>query len=497
MGMPIVIPILRFSEVIMRQRYPAALVALAVLIPSTFLAQEKVLPTVTPRLKVKDYTIGKHLEVAANLSTEGVTVREDVTITIKSNDPKKLLISSRPEAMGSESITVTSRGGWQSPEVYLQALSDRGSATYTASAPGFTEAQGKVIFGPSGFAIALKLRVGVPGFQTTTGGNPQEIGVFAGLLDENHKYAATQAVAGGMTAKLTVTSSDTAVGTFPDPAVTIPGGYSYAMTSFHPKSVGKSTLAVSVSPDFTATAESAEMVATVKLPGINLTDNIRLGQNLQVGGTLSLGEIAPGGGLTVTLTSTSPNLLLAKQSSDVGSRTIRLDIPGGRLNAKYYIQGLGKSGTVSYTANAPGYAERTATVELTPSGVVVVGPLTLPEGQLLNKEGPRQQGFLSSLAAGKFTSIEVLMVQLDPISLRGADITVQALRGGMSVTIPLHSSDPAVGSVGSEVTIEGGYNNASTHFTPLAPGTTTLSLTTPDGFTKASNDTTLRVVVRP
>ena len=480
----------------MRQLYSASLVALAVLIPSTFLGQEKVLNTTTaPRLKLRPYTVGKNLEVAANLGIEGAPSREDVTITLTSNDPKRLLLAKMPDAAGSPSITVTARGGWQSPEFYLQALADQGTATFTASAPGFASADATVTLGFSGFVLALRARVGVPSFQTTTGALPTEIGVVAALLDQDHKFVVPQSIAGGTTAKLNLVSSNTSVGTVADTSITIPGGYNRVMTTFHPHAEGTTTLAAKAPADYSTVGDIGSMVVNVRVPGIGITDQLRVGKNLQIGGIVSLGQVAPPGGVTVTLTSHNPNLLISPKADKVGSSTLKLEVPAGRLNSNYYLQALDGSGAASYSATAPGYADRTATLELTPSGIVVIGPLTFPEGQLLNKDGPREHGFITPLA-GKPTTLEICTVQLDPVSLRGADITVQALRGGMDVTVQVQNSDATVGEIDSSVVIHGGTTSSGVRFNPTGLGTTMISAVPPAGFTKAANDTSLKIVVK-
>jgi len=481
----------------MRQLYPATLVAAAVLVPAALLGQDKVIPPAAPHLKMVNATVGKNLEIAANVGIEGSTSGQELEIKLTSSDPKKLLLSTNPEKAGSPSITVTSRGSWQSPEFYVQGLVDSGSATYTASAPGYASADATVTLAPSAFVIALKSRVGLPGFQTTTGASPTELNVFSVLLDQAHKYVSPQALAGGMTAKVKLTSSNASVGAAQDSELTMLGGYNRIVTAFQPQAPGTATLALSVPPGFTAPAESGSITATVKIPGIGITDNFCVGQNLQIVGTVSLGQVAPAGGVKVTLTSNSPNLLLSKEPTAVGTSTITMDVPAGRLNGTYFLQSLANTGMVTYTAKAPGYSDRTATIQLTPSGVVVIGPLTFPEGQLLNKDGPKEHGFLTSLAAGKNTTLEIYTVQLDPVSLRGADITVQALRAGMSITVPLESSDPNVGTVDSQVTIRGGSADAPTTFKPVGVGTTRVSVVTPKEFTKATNDTSLKAIVKP
>ena len=128
----------------------------------------------------------------------------------------------------------------------------------------------------------------------------------------------------------------------------------------------------------------------------------------------------------------------------------------------------------------------------------MVGPLTLPEGQLLRpaaEGGARQQGFITSLSTGKPTRLFIHTVQLDPVTHRAADITIQALRGGMELPVDLKISDPAVGTIDARVTIAGGTDHAVTQFTPLHEGSVALSVVVPPGFTEASNDGWLKVTV--
>ena len=127
----------------------------------------------------------------------------------------------------------------------------------------------------------------------------------------------------------------------------------------------------------------------------------------------------------------------------------------------------------------------------------MVGPLTLPEGQLLRpaaEGGARQQGFITSLSA-KPTRLFIHTVQLDPVTHRAADITIQALRGGLELPVDLKISDPAVGAIDAHVTIAGGADHATTQFTPLNEGSVALSVVVPPGFTEASNDGWLKVTV--
>ena len=107
------------------------------------------------------------------------------------------------------------------------------------------------------------------------------------------------------------------------------------------------------------------------------------------------------------------------------------------------------------------------------------------------------QGFSTTRAPGRtVTNVAIWLVQLDPVSRRGADITVQQLRAGLTLKTRLNNTDPTVGSLEPDVVIEGGSYSTHAEFKPLRQGATTISLLTPPGFTEASNSTTLPVTVK-
>jgi hypothetical protein len=79
--------------------------------------------------------------------------------------------------------------------------------------------------------------------------------------------------------------------------------------------------------------------------------------------------------------------------------------------------------------------------------------------------------------------------QLDPKTHRSADITVQPLRAGMTLTVSITNSNPTVGKVPLQVTIIGGSDHGSVDFTPANAGTTEVSVVTPSNFTMSANST--------
>jgi anti-sigma factor RsiW len=130
--------------------------------------------------------------------------------------------------------------------------------------------------------------------------------------------------------------------------------------------------------------------------------------------------------------------------------------------------------------------------------VVVGGPPGPPdEAALSNKEAAdARRGFLARLTDGARVPVLVYTVQLDPATRRSADLTVQPLRAGVSLSASLSISNPVIGSLGAaSVTIEAGSHTGVTDFTPRSIGSTVISVATPKGFQTSANATELTVVV--
>jgi hypothetical protein len=444
-------------------------------------------------------TVGESLEVIANVTLDEVAPATGLEITLTSSDPSRVMFSRTAEGDGSASIKLTVRAGYRdSPDYYIQGLGKSGAVSYTASAPGFANSSGTVTLAPSGVILA-RSGMGVPTLLTTTGAKTNLL-VYSALLDSEMNFVHPQPVAGGRSVSVSVTSSNVKVGVAVPAAVTIAGGSASAGIEFRPSMAGETMLLLSVPQGFSVPAQFARVSTIVMMPGIAVTDDISIGHNLETGGSLSLGELAPAGGVVVTLTSNDAGkLLLSRAPDQVGSDCITMAIPAGGVNASYYMQALAGAGVVTYTAAADGFRTRSGTVTLTPSGLVMGGPQGPPdEAELLSKEiaeGPH--GFVTNLAGRASTIVTVYTVQLDPATRRGADLTVQPVRAGVAIKAVLTNSNPAAGTVkAAELTIPGGVSFASTHFTPAGVGTTAISVTTPAGYTKAANSTSLTVIVR-
>jgi hypothetical protein len=442
---------------------------------------------------------GQRLQTAVSVLLDEPAPAGGLALTLKSEDPARLLLSASPDSTGAGSITLAVRAGLRfSPDFYVQGLDRSGKATYTATAPGFAPGVGTVTLAPSGIVFA-RAGTGMERLLATTRQPESEVRICAALLDSEGNVEALQPLAGPPLI-VKVANSNPRIGALNASEAAIPTGSACAATLFRPLSPGSLALSLAAPRGFVAAPRFSTLTATVVTPGIAVTNGISIGRNLQVEGAVNLGEAAPEGGVSVTLKSGDPKrLLLSTSATSPGVESITLAIPAGGFTAAYYLQALADSGSAPYSAAAPGYKAREGAVELTPSGLVIGGPQGPPDEAVLLRQdaadGPH--GFVTNLSSGETTPVRVYTVHLDPITRRGADLTVQPLRAGLSVEVTLENANPAAGQIASRLRIDGGASNALAHFKPLAVGTTSIAVAVPEGFTKPANSTALTVMVRP
>ena len=444
--------------------------------------------TGSPQLKLSDVTVGQNLQAEAIISMDGPAPREGLQVTLTSSDPSRLLLADTAEGAGKESIAVKLTPA-NDPKIYVHGLAKSGTVTYTATAPGAPKATGTVTLAPSGIVISGPFGVGKAIFHTSPKSALEtKVSVYPALLDASSKYVAIQALAGNRTAKVTLTSSNPAVGTVADTELVIAGGSRFAVTRFVPAGAGQTTLAVNAATGFSKAENFNSVVANVLKPVLVLDEDVYIGKDLMASATVGLIEPAPKEGLVVTLTSNDPTkLLLSATEGEPGSKSVKITVAPGQARGNVVLQALGETGKVTYTATSSGFSPVTGTVVLMPSGFMISGP-----NSIMRSGG--NPGFVSSLASKKETIVQVYVVYLDPVTHRGTDLTVQSLRPGINLTIPVAPSDPSLGKVAGPVSLKGGDHVAYTRFTPLKAGAMALSIDTPAPFTK-SHATSMKVFV--
>ena len=450
-------------------------------------------------LTLANVAVGSNLQTPVTLRLSEPAPEGGLEVTVTSEDASRLKLSRHPEASGTDSLVVKVPAGFnESGEFWLLGMAGEGEVAYTATARSFAPGRGIVTLTPS--AIVMVGPFKATEFKTTTGAASSRLVLYSVRLTPSMEFAEQQAVAGGVSLDIEILSSTEGVGVISPLRVSIPGGSPNTISEFKPAKPGSTSITTSVPPGFSRPpAKYAAVVAAVALPGLAITDQLMIGQNLQVGANVGLGEAAGPGGVEVTLTSNDPTqLLISGSSTEVGANSLVVKVPAGAVSAQFVLQALGKAGTVSYTATAHGYASRMGKIGLAPSGVVIApSPYGPPdEAELFRKSGEGARGFIAHLAGNTEMPLSVWTAQLDPITLRSADITVQPLRAGISITVNVESSNPAAGKVTSPVIIKGGTEIGHAQFTALSKGTTLITAITPSNFTKSTNSTTVEAIVK-
>jgi hypothetical protein len=430
--------------------------------------------------------VGRNLAATASVTLNGVAPAGGLVLSISSNDSSRLLFSKTATDPGSSSITVNVQGGrTSSQEFYFYGMASAGTATYTVSAPGFGVGSGTVTLTPSYVLIAGPYGFGNP-ILTTPGAAPAAITVYAMIYDPAYGFV-PQAVAGGNTVSVSVTSTNMSAGTITTSPITIPAGGNTATTQFQPAGAGNTSIQAGVPSGFAAPAQFGSVAVTVAAPGMSLfSETSFVGQHLQVAGTVTLAQAAPPGGAPVTITSAnSGQLLLAVSATDPGSPFITIIVPAGSIIGTFYLQAVGSGGTISYNATSPNYTNASGQITLTPSGVILEGNLGLS---------------LPFVWTSVPVALQVHLAQLDPSSL--SYVATQKLAGGLTLNVVLTNSEPTVATFPSSVTFTGGNDTVLAQFTPVTlpggghvTGSTTLGVVTPAGYSTSSTNTSLAATV--
>jgi uncharacterized repeat protein (TIGR01451 family) len=437
-----------------------------------------------PRIFLNNQTIGKDLQLQTSLSLEAPAPLGGLSVTLTSADPARLLLSTSQMAAGNDSVTLSINQGSSFANVYLQALDSAGTVTVSGAAPGFQNVSATVTLAPAGFIINS------PGsFSTTTLSSNTSVSIALGQLNPaTLAFTAFQQLRAGIgPVSVPVTATDQTggpgVGAITSP-VTFSSGDTFKNTPFAPAAAGTSLLQIATPAGFNTSSNFTSITATVTAPGL-FVNGPTIGKDLQQAASVSLGAAAPMGGLPVTLTSADPiKVLLSASQTVAGNGSITLNVAQGSFFGNFYVQALDSTGTVTFTATAPGFQNASTTVTLAPSGFLV-----------------SPSGALTTTTFSANTSIQVLATRLTPGSLTAS--TFQEVRAGagplnVAVTATDQTGGPGVGAISiSPLVFDGGDISKFTAFDPAAAGTSLVEVVQPAGFTPPTGGTLAFTVAAP
>lgn len=215
------------------------------------------------------------------------------------------------------------------------------------------------------------------------------------------------------------------------------------------------------------------LLASGVLPAAGLTvPDAAVGRNLQAAAMIRLAEVAPEGGVQLTLTSEDPaRLVLSAHPDQPGSASITLTVKGRTiLSPEYYLQALDDHGKVAYQVDAGALGSTKATVTLAKSAIVILGPFKLPSFPTT----PRSPASRISLHSAMLDD-QLKIVEEQPVSGKG------------DVEVGISSSEGVAGKLGAEkLVIKRGTSLAETQFQPSHVGRTKLVPVAPGGFSASA-----------
>jgi len=408
--------------------------------------------------------VGKDLQ-QWNQVTLGATPASPVAISVVSNSPAIATVSTSATATGSAGVSFSGITS-STPNFYIQGISI-GTTTLTVSAPGYADTTIHVTVGPSGFIMDST------SFSTSIG-NDTTVTIAPAVLDSTSlNFVALQPLRGGLTVQVPMSTDAPSSGTISSP-VSFTGNQAAGNATFHAIANGTVNITVGTPTGFSTPTTFAGITATVGLPSISSSIPVMtIGKDLQQGNQATL-NATPSAPVSVTITSNTPGI--ATVSSDpavAGTSSVTFTNITSSTPA-FYIQGL-SMGTATFTISASGYTDSVIHVTVNPSGFIT-----------------SSNSFTSSV--GVDTTLTVQSGLLDPNTL--AFVTLQSVRGGLTVQVPLTSSTPATGTITTPVPFAANQAAGTATFHAVAAGTSTLSVGTPSGFSTPSNRTAIVATVQ-
>jgi hypothetical protein len=224
---------------------------------------QQITATVTaPTITVNDSTTGANLETTLGIYLP-VAPPNPVTVTVTSNGPAIATISNSGTVVGGTTLTFTNVTSTSVGTIYVQGQTV-GSTTITVSAPGYTNGIGNVTVGPAGFAFD-----GDASFMTNTNSAPTQLTIYPYELTPGTLTLVgypLQVNPGLGTVGVTMTSSDTGVGTVTTSPIVFNPGDSSDSTTFQPVGAGMSNISIGTPAGFSTPSQYQQITATVALP---------------------------------------------------------------------------------------------------------------------------------------------------------------------------------------------------------------------------------------
>lgn len=313
---------------------------------------------------------------------------------------------------------------------------------------------------------------------------------------------------------ISLSSSNPGTATVP-PNVSVPAGQTTASVTVTPVAAGSATITASASGLISGTA-----IVTVFVPAITLAlDSPTLAITQTIHGTIALSAPAPNGGAAITLAVSPPGIVDVQPAA--------VSIAGGASTGAFTVKGL-SAGSASITASSPGYTGGTVSVTVQPLGsiglpsslnlqlgqsaalavtlpapapadvvvtlassdaskVTLPATVTIAKGSTTPSTPPQAKGVnlgsatITASAPGYSPPSTTTVNVSTSMSFSGSPLTVYKFGSGnltlnlaastpTDLMVNLTSSDPAIATVPSTVTIAANTNSVPVTVTAVAVG---------------------------
>ncbi|MCE5313769.1 MAG: hypothetical protein ABFD49_00170 [Armatimonadota bacterium] len=430
------------------------------------------------RIVDEDAQLGNHFQRAAIATLSNPATKDlPIMVNLTSLDPGLLLLASDDDPTPRTNVSLSANYSY----IYYTIVGNASCGTARIAAISSDGQRGilRVNLFPTGFVFYGDSSIS---FNKYTGDAYTSIQISCALLDPvTHAVLYnSQCLSYNTTGvKVALSNLNPAVVTLVDNPLVIDGWESpYMYNEYYTARIkkleyGSTAISLSTPTGFTTPSEKQQLTLNVVHPKID-DASADIGCNLQLAKYVSF-QTGPSSTADVTLSVDDESI--ATLSTDPlleGSKTVILT--GAKSGfAKYYVQGC-SIGTTNLTISAPEYTPASSTITVNPSGFVLD---------------------LSSITTNKYaanTSIAIKSAMLSPDTL--SILQYQNLRGGLSVDIPIDTSDAGVGIVTTNpATITANSSSATDSFDPVGVGSCVISLGTPHGFQIPSGRQTLTAIV--
>jgi hypothetical protein len=408
----------------------------------------------------------------------------NVTVTLTSADPSRLLLSRNADSPAGPSLTSTLIAGQRSIGGFLiHALANNGVVPIKITAPGYSDSVLSIALTDTVFSFNASFVSNSP-IRAVVQNGPQLLRVVAAPslknVPDGYIYVSQGFIRpGAPDIALTVNSSDPAVLAVDNPRLVFSAGMSSAQFNYVALSPGLATLSLEVPGGYLRDPALGQLNFSEEGGKLMVTSSVQIGRDLQTAVSISAEGSFQQPAL-VTVSSSDPSRLLVSASETAaGQATVTVSMQPN-LGLRVFLQSLSGNGSPIVTVSADGYQSTTLPVTLTPAAAVFQADVN--SFNLFTNSAPQR------LTAG--------LAPLDPATLRPGQY--QPLRPGVSFSLPVTVSDSKILAVTPASLQFSADARPTVDVRPLTIGTAIVSLgLPPSGATPASGRQVVFNVTEP